>query len=218
LTCSAASRPGSARPRRPGAALPVLVPALLLALALGACASGGGGARPGIEHSLAELTNPALGIDYAQWLIGPVSFLATQEEVAAYLALKDDKAAEAFIQGFWARRNPHPKRPDNSLLETFEERGAEADRLYSEAGFLGRRTDRGTIFVLYGPPTTVDFEVPASGTTPIEVWTYAADAAPGLTGRQPSPRYRFSKHGDLTVFYVPGRIGSRSRRGPGGFL
>lgn len=178
-----------------------------VSLLAASCASGGSGVVPGTRTSLADLTNPALGPDYAQWLIGPVAFLATQEEAQAFLALKDDGAAQEFIQRFWARRNPNPKRPGNPMLEAFEERGAQADKLYSEAGFAGRRTDRGTVFVIYGRPQKVDFEVPpAEGAPPIEVWTYGTAAASGLNGRKPSPLYRFIKRGDLTVFYVPGRI------------
>ena len=133
-----------------------------------------------------------------------------------YLSLKDDAAAEAFIARFWARRNPG-NRPQNELLATFEARGAEADRLYSEAGFQGRKTDRGTIHVIYGPPKKTDFEVaPVAGEAPIEIWTYGPDAAVGLNGRKPSPIYRFRKRGDLTVFY---RAGSEPLRrgihGPG---
>jgi GWxTD domain-containing protein len=182
---------------------------------LAACASGGGGGDrlPGTGASLADLTNPALGPDYAQWLIGPISFLATAEEVKGYLAVKDDAAAQEFIQQFWARRNPHPGRPDNPVHETFEARGAAADRLYGEAGFTGRQTDRGSIYVVYGPPPKVDFQVPpVPGAPPIEVWDYGTEAAAGLNGRKPSPRYRFSKRGDLTVFYIPGRLDSRLRR------
>jgi GWxTD domain-containing protein len=201
---------------------PALLAAALLAAGiagiagLAGCASGGGRPLPGIEHNLADLTNPALGPDYSQWLVGPISYLATKDEVAAYLALKDDRAAQAFIDQFWARRNPHPQRPDNSLLETFEERAAEADRLYAEGGFQGRRTDRGTIYILYGKPATTDYEIsPTPEAPPIEVWTYPLNAPVGLSGRQPSPRYRFSKHGDLTVFYIPGQNRSRRTLHPG---
>lgn len=206
MTCSAARK----------LALAVLAAGALLS----ACASGGGGGRggvPGLGRSRTDLLNPSLGPEYTSWLVGPVAFLATKEEVAAYLALTTDPAAQEFIQQFWARRNPHPKRPDNVLLEAFEERGTEADRLYGEGGYLGRRTDRGTIFVLYGKPEKVDYEVPpVSGAPPIEVWTYSLEAPAGLTGRKPSPLYRFTKRGDLTVFYFPGAPSERLHRGAPG--
>lgn len=171
---------------------------LLLVLA---AACGGGGIAP---RSIADLTNPALGPEYSGWLIGAVSRIATPEESQAYLALREDAAAQAFIESFWERRDPAPAKPGNPLRETFEERSAAADRLYSEAGFLGRRTDRGTVYVLYGRPTKIDFEVsPTPGDSPIEVWTYDSSAPSGLDARRPAGLYRFIKRGDLTVTYLP---------------
>jgi GWxTD domain-containing protein len=200
LTCSAAPRLRILRRPSTWSGFALLASLALLALA---CASGG--STPGVGQSLADLTNPSLGPDYAQWLVGPISFLATTEEVPAYLALQDDEAAEAFIVRFWDRRNPGHKE-QNALRDLFEKRGAEADRLYSEAGFEGRRTDRGTIHVIYGAPKKIEFDAPRGPReAPVEVWTYGPDAKTGLNDRKPSPRYRFMKRGDLTVFYLSGR-------------
>jgi len=164
------------------------------------CASGGGG---GSIAAMADLTNPFLGPEYSGWLIGPVARLAKPDEIKAYLALHDDGEAAPFIQRFWERRNPNPSH-GNPLLARFEERADVADKKYSEAGVLGRRTDRGTIFILYGPPAKGGFEVarrPAD--PPIEVWQYGANAPAGLGGMHPDPFYRFTKRGDLTVLYIP---------------
>lgn len=172
---------------------------LVVCLACAGCASGGGGSI----DAMADLTNPFLGPDYSAWLIGPVARLAKPDEIKAYLALHDDGEAAAFIQRFWERRNSHPGQ-GNQLLARFEERAEIADKKYSEAGVLGRRTDRGTIFILYGPPARGGFEVakrPAD--PPIEVWQYGASVPAGLDGRQPDSFYRFAKRGDLTVLYIP---------------
>lgn len=186
-------------------------PALLLLAGLLAAGCGGGTA----PRSLADLTNPFLGPQTSSWLIGAVSRIATPQEIDAYLALRDDAAARAFIESFWARRDPSPAEPGNPLLEAFEERGTAADRLYSEAGFLGRRTDRGTVYVLYGRPSEVDFEVsPSAGEPPIERWEYGPTAPTGLDARRPAPVYRFIKRGDLTVTYSPLRSPSRTVRRP----
>jgi GWxTD domain-containing protein len=182
-------------------------PALLLSAGLLAAGCGGGTA----PRSLADLTNPFLGPETSAWLIGAVSRMATPQEIDAYLALRDDAAARAFVESFWERRDPSPDRPGNPLREAFEERGTEADRLYSEAGFLGRRTDRGTIYVLYGPPSKVDFEVSAAPEDPpIELWEYSPTTPAGLDARRPAPAYRFIKRGDLTVSYVPLRSSPRT--------
>ena len=190
-------------------AVPRVLPALALLALLTAC---GGASAP---RNVADLTNPFLGPEYSSWLIGAVSRLATPEEIQGYLAVGDDAAAEAFIRQFWERRDPSPAQPGNAVLEAFNERSAQADKAFSEAGYLGRRTDRGTIHVLYGPPTKTDFDVLTAG-VPIEVWTYeAAKASAGLDGKRPAGSYRFVKSGDLTVLYRPGHPDPRLRNRPG---
>jgi len=172
----------------------------VLALLAGACASGGSTGR-----SAADLTNPFLGPERSSWLIGPAARIATSDEIRQYLALTDDVQAQAFIDSFWDKRNPTPGR-ENPLRKAFDERAVEADRMFSEAGYSGRRTDRGTLLVLYGPPTKTDFEVsPVPEGPPLVVWTYATTAPEGLDGKRPNPVYRFVKRGDLTVLYVPGQ-------------
>jgi GWxTD domain-containing protein len=175
-----------------------------------ACSSSGTGTA---RRSAADLTNPLLGPDYSQWLVGAMSRLATPEESQVYLALTDDAAAEQFIREFWQRRDPSPDRPGNALLEAYEQRAAEADRQFTEAGYLGRRTARGEVFALYGPPSKIDYEVsPREGDPPIELWLYDKSTPAGLDGRRPAQAYRFTKRGDLTVLYVPGLPDNRIRR------
>lgn len=176
-------------------------PAALALVALLAAGCGAGASSP---RSEAALTNPFLGPQYTAWLVGPISRLASPQEIQEYLALKDDGQAEAFVQAFWDRRDPAPDRPGNAIREALDERSAAADRLYSEAGLLGRRTDRGVVYVLYGPPSKVDFEVsPVPNGPPVEVWTYGSGSPSGLDGKRPAGIYRFIKSGDLTVNYLP---------------
>lgn len=181
--------------------------ALVLLLALSAVGCGGGvaGSTGSVTRSRAELTNPFLGPDYTAWLIGPVSRIATPAEVQQFLALQDDQQAAAFIEAFWARRDPTLNEPGNAIQQAFERRSADADRLYSEAGLLGRRTDRGTLYVLYGPPEKTDYQVsPVPNGPPLEVWLYGAGAPSGLDGKRPAGSYRFVKQGNVTVLYVGG--------------
>jgi GWxTD domain-containing protein len=176
---------------------PVLVLVALLAAGCGAGASS--------PRSEAALTNPFLGPEYTSWLVGPVSRLASPQEIQEYLALKDDGQAAAFVQAFWDRRDPAPEKPGNPLRQALDARSAEADRLYSEAGLLGRRTDRGVVYVLYGRPSKVDYEVsPVPHGPPVEVWMYESGSPSGLDGKRPAGIYRFIKSGDRTVTYLPG--------------
>jgi GWxTD domain-containing protein len=172
---------------------------LLLLLALLAAGCAGGASAP---RSRAELINPALGPDYSAWMVGAASRLATPEEINEYLTLQNDQQAAAFVERFWQRRDPSPDTPDNPVRQTFDERVANADRAYSEAGLLGHRSDRGVLRVLYGLPEKIDHEVsPVPNGPPIEVWIYGRQAPSGLDGKRPAPIYRFVKSGDRTVLY-----------------
>ena len=172
---------------------------LLAATAAVTLACGGGASAP---RAAAELTNPRLSPEHSQWLVGAAGRMATAEEVQAFLRLADDAAATAFEESFWERRDPDTTRPGNPVRELFERRATEADRRFSEAGYRGRRTARGTYYVLYGEPEKIDFAVnPRAGEPPLEVWTYPREAAAGLDGRRPAASYRFVKQGDLTVLY-----------------
>jgi GWxTD domain-containing protein len=180
---------------------------LPLLLSLSLAAGCGGGATP--VRSRTELINPALGPDYSAWMVGAASRLATPEELNEFLTLRDDQQAEAFLDRFWQKHNPAPSKLVNPLRQTFETRSENADRQFSEAGQLGRRSDRGTIYVLYGLPKKIDHDVsPVPGGPPLEVWIYGKDAPSGLDGNPPSPLYRFVKNGDATVFYA-GRATAR---------
>lgn len=180
---------------------------LVLGLAL-LCAGPALADRPNYETF--ELINPLLGPDYAQWLLGPVSWMADKKEVETFQTLTSDEAAAQFIEDFWAERDPYPKRPDNPLRETFRERADEADSLYAEGGLPGYRTDRGTVYVLYGEPEEVDYQVsPDPGDPLLELWIYPKDAPEGLDGNKPDRTYRFVKRDDLTRFYQ--RMSARDR-------
>lgn len=188
--------------------------AVLLALALLSLVGGGCASSP--TRNAADLTNPFLGPEYTGWLIGPIARLATPEEIAAFQAITTDEEARAFVEAFWAKRTGSADQFGNTVRQVFEKRAAEADRAFSESGFRGRRTDRGAIFILYGPPKKTDYEVsPTPGENPLEVWMYDETSPPGLDGKKPAGLYRFIKRGDLTVTYTPGRPDPRARNRDG---
>lgn len=185
--------------------------ALLLALLALGCGSTA-------SRNPVDLTNPFLGPEYTGWLIGPIARLATPEETQAFLAIQDDEQARAFVEAFWAKRDPNAGKPGNPIREAFEDRAAYADKAFSEAGIQGRRTDRGAIFILYGTPSKIDHEVPpVPGASPLEVWIYEPTVPAGLDGRKPAGSYRFIRRGDMTVLYHPGqqRPDPRLRDRPG---
>ena len=159
-----------------------------------------------------DLTNPFLGPEYSGWLVGPIARLATPEEIEAFLALTTDEQAQAFVQAFWAKRTAVADQFGNTVRFVFDRRAAEADRAFTESGFSGRRTDRGAVFILYGPPKKTDYEVsPTPGEGALIVWMYDETSPLGLDGKKPASLYRFVKRGDLTVTWTPGQPDPRLR-------
>jgi GWxTD domain-containing protein len=184
--------------------------AVLFALALVLAYGAGCAGAP--ARSATDLTNPFLGPEYTGWLIGPIARLATPEELQAFQALTTDEQAQAFVEAFWAKRTGSADQFGNTVRQVFEKRAAEADRAFSESGYRGRRTDRGAVYILYGPPKKTDYEVsPTPGENPLEVWMYDETSPPGLDGKKPAGLYRFIKRGDLTVTYTLGRPDPRLR-------
>lgn len=168
------------------------------------------------SRSAEDLFNPLLGIEYSYWLVGPIAAIASETEVDAYLALASDEEAARFVEAFWSRRNEGTAVFTKTPQKLFEERGVEADKRFTEGTYPGGRTDRGTIFILYGEPEKVEFESPTEVDRPtLELWRYPKDAPKGLDGERPKTSYRFFEDGDKTVFYTGQKLHDRRPRFPG---
>lgn len=180
-----------------------LVLAWALCLVLGPSAEVRG-AKSQKRPETTEIVNFVLGLEFSHWLVGPIYFIASGEERAQYLALSSDDAAEAFIEAFWKRRNPGPDIFGNDAEREFEERARAADKRFREGAVIGRRTDQGTIFVLYGEPESVEYDTSTKRNEPdLEVWVYSKDAPEGLDGAKPKRRYWFADKDGRTVLHTP---------------
>jgi GWxTD domain-containing protein len=169
------------------------------------------------KQSAEQLTNFLLGPRYSQWLVGAIARMATEAEVESYMSLTSDDQATAFVEEFWASRGSGESvwPPVDTPQSIFETRAKEADTIYSEGPRRGRQSDRGAIFILYGEPEEVKYELssrPNQG--PIEVWIYPQSAEAGLDGKQPERFYYFTKQGDYTVATIAPRRDTLRR--PGG--
>ncbi len=97
-------------------------------------------------------TKPAeeLGED---WASGPARYLLTPSEVQDFRSLTDGLARSEYIANFWKRHDPKPETPENEFRDEFEKRVAFADARFTQDELRGSLTDRGMIFILFGPPT-----------------------------------------------------------------
>lgn len=116
------------------------------------------------------------------WLERDVVYLITPAERASFERAKSDGERERFIREFWARRDPTPETERNEFYEEHYRRLTEADQRFS-SGVAGWRTDRGRIYITWGPPDFVETN-PAgfrgfvlgpfaeAPELPSEIWTY----------------------------------------------
>lgn len=88
----------------------------------------------------------------AAQFLGEVRYLITPAERKTFLEMPDADRA-AFIEQFWKRRDPDPSTQDNELKIEYYARLERASTLFRGEGFPGWQTDRGRMFILYGPPT-----------------------------------------------------------------
>jgi GWxTD domain-containing protein len=118
-----------------------------------------------------------LPLQYQRWLDDEVQWIVTPEERAAFVRLTDDGKRDKFIEVFWERRNPTPGSAQNEFREEHYRRIAFANAHYAAAN-PGSKTDRGRMYIMYGPPDEIDSH-PAGVSTlgdhyakPTEFWGY----------------------------------------------
>jgi len=142
-----------------------------------------------------------LSATYAEWAKGPTQFLMTSEEQAKWKQVKSDAGAKAFVDLFWAKRDPSPATLNvNEYQIEFDRRVATADASFSTPRKKGSATERGRYLVVLGPPTRIanakqgvaPSPAVAPGTegaggaaifTPRQVWTYEKGKAEFDPGR-----------------------------------
>ena len=125
-----------------------------------------------------------LATPYRKWLNEDVAYIITDEERSAFMRLQTDEEREQFIENFWLRRDPTPDTVENEFREEHYRRIAYANEHFA-SGIPGWKTDRGRIYITYGPPDEIDdhssggsYERPPeegggeTSTYPFQQWRY----------------------------------------------
>ncbi|HTQ53691.1 MAG TPA: GWxTD domain-containing protein [Bryobacteraceae bacterium] len=131
-----------------------------------------------------EKLRKELETPYKKWLNEDVVYIITDEEKTAFKRLQTDEEREQFIEQFWLRRDPTPDTEENEFKEEHYRRIAYANDHYA-SGIPGWKTDRGRIYIMYGPPDEIEshpsggtYERPMeegggeTSTYPFEQWRY----------------------------------------------
>ena len=121
---------------------------------------------------------------YKKWLNEDVVWIITDQERAAFKQLSNDEERDNFIEAFWQRRDPTPDTEENEYKEEHYRRIAYANEHFA-AGIPGWKSDRGRIYIMYGPADEVDSH-PSGGT-----YNRPMDEGGGETSTYPFEDWRY---------------------------
>ncbi|HWC97694.1 MAG TPA: GWxTD domain-containing protein [Candidatus Sulfopaludibacter sp.] len=108
---------------------------------------------------------------YRKWLNEDVAYIITDEERAAFKRLETDAERENFIQQFWTRRDPTPGTVENEFKQEHYRRIAYTNARFAST-VAGWKTDRGRIYISYGPPDEIEDHPATSTTAAYQQWRY----------------------------------------------
>jgi GWxTD domain-containing protein len=121
---------------------------------------------------------------FKKWLNEDVIYIITDEEKKAFKILANDDEREQFIEQFWLRRDPTPDTEENEYREEHYRRIAYSNEHFA-SGIPGWKTDRGKIYIEYGPADEVESH-PAGGT-----YQRPYEEGGGSTSTYPFEKWRY---------------------------
>jgi GWxTD domain-containing protein len=105
--------------------------------------------------------------------LAKVGYIIAKEERKIFLELPEN-GRDDFIAEFWKRRDPDPDTERNEYRLEYEDRVAKSGIMFRGEGRPGWQTDRGRIFILFGPPSErLTYPMDITGFCR-EVWYYGA--------------------------------------------
>lgn len=131
--------------------------------------------------------------EYVRWII-------TEAEKESYERLATDAERLAFIEAFWERRDPAPETRENEYRRDYLERFAFVLNRFG-AGKPGWATDRGRIYLLLGPPHSIQQNPMGrySLERASEIWTYNGLGIPGVPESLDITFVDFRNTGDFEI-------------------
>ena len=109
---------------------------------------------------------------FMKWVDEDVVYIISAQERVAFLELTTDPQREKFIEQFWLLRDPTPGTVVNEFKEEHYRRIGYANERFAGAS-AGWRTDRGHMYILYGPPDEIESHLSGTaGRRPWDDWLY----------------------------------------------
>ncbi len=161
-------------PQSPNGAWTPLFAAVIL-MTIAAVALAGWQAAPAQSSGAAQQQTERSGRSpYVNWLNEDVVYIIDDKERAAFEKLTTDEERNKFIEQFWLRRETRATSADKVKEEHYRRIAYANEHFRGPSGRSGWKTDRGHMYILYGPPDELESHPKAGAQTsyPFEAWKY----------------------------------------------
>ncbi|HXV14026.1 MAG TPA: GWxTD domain-containing protein [Candidatus Krumholzibacteria bacterium] len=116
-----------------------------------------------------DVTRAMLGVDFDATL-EVLGLIASDSDLKPLREAPESERAAAWAK-FWAARDPDPSTLENEALVQHLSRVQYAMREFSQFG-PGYRSDRGRVYIRYGPPEQIDTALDQRAQGEYEIWRY----------------------------------------------
>ena len=99
-------------------------------------------------------------------------YISTSAERDVWGSLSGSESKRKFLTKFWRDRDSDPVTPFNEYYADYKQRIAVCNEQFRTAYRSGWRSDRGRVYMLYGPPDYIDRRSSESDMKPHEIWRY----------------------------------------------
>lgn len=113
-----------------------------------------------LPHSIFDLD---LAIDQLQYL--------TEKETIEDMRKAPPGKKREMWRDFWKKKDPTPTTEQNEMMEEYFARVEYANKNFSHY-MDGWKTDRGMVYIIFGPPSNIERHPFDSNSKPYEVWSY----------------------------------------------
>ncbi len=114
----------------------------------------------------------AMGEDELNENFDMARYIATKTEVQIWSSLAGSESKRKFLTKFWRDRDEDQSSPINEYFVEYKQRVLVCNEQFRTAYRAGWRSDRGRVYILYGPPDYVERKSSESDMKPHEIWRY----------------------------------------------
>ncbi len=117
---------------------------------------------------------------YQEWL-SLVAYHIQPGERDVFMQLTNNRDRDLFIETFWKQRDPTPGTPENEQKDELLKRFQHVSQFYGRSTTReGWKTDMGRIYMVLGPPASIERFEATIGLVPCQSWSYTGDSRRGL--------------------------------------